>query len=150
MNRAARWLVSLSILTLVLVQGCRRSIAFNDLSDSDHAQVMDLLQTVYKSGLGDHIVAWYTTDARGYYDMKAKKNIDFPQPISTLTVSVPEYLTATEPVEDRLRTAASNTIVNGWKLSKFVVEITPGGGGGGAMMPSFDTITIYPLEVEKH
>ena len=138
------------VLTLVLVQGCRRSIAFNGLSDSDHAQVMDLLQTIYKSGLGDHIVAWYTTDARGYYDMKAKKNIEFPAPISTLTVSVPEYLTATEPVEERLRTAASNTIVNGWKLSKFAVGNYSGGGGGGAMEMSFDTVTIYPFEVEKH
>jgi hypothetical protein len=146
---AARWLVSLFVLTLVLVQGCRRSIAFNGLSDSDHAQVMDLLQTIYKSGLGDHIVAWYTTDARGYYDMKAKKNIEFPAPISTLTVAVPEYLSATEPVEERLRTAASNTIVNGWKLSKFAVEITPGGGGG-TMEMSYDTVTIYPFEVEKH
>lgn len=146
---AARWLVSLFVLTLVLVQGCRRSIAFNGLSDSDHAQVMDLLQTIYKSGLGDRIVAWYNTDARGYYDMKAKKNIEFPAPISTLTVAVPEYLSATEPVEERLRTAASNTIVNGWKLSKFAVEITPGGGGG-TMEMSYDTVTIYPFEVEKH
>ena len=133
----------------LLVQGCRRSIAFSGLSDSDHAQVMDLLQTIYKSGLGDHIVAWYNTDARGYYDMKAKKNIEFPAPISTLTVAVPEYLSATEPVEERLRTAASNTIVNGWKLSKFAVEITPGGGGG-TMEMSYDTVTIYPFEVEKH
>jgi hypothetical protein len=146
---AARWLVSLFVLSLVLVQGCRRSIAFNGLSDSDHAQVMDLLQTIYKSGLGDHIVAWYTTDARGYYDFREKKNIEFPAPISTLTVAVPEYLSATEPVEERLRTAASNTIVNGWKLSKFGVEITPGGGGG-TMEMSYDTVTIYPFEVEKH
>jgi hypothetical protein len=146
---AARWLVSLSVLTLMLAQGCRRSIAFNNLSDSDHAQVMDLLQTIYKSGLGDHIVAWYNADARGYYDFKAKKNIEFPAPISTLTAAVPEYLTATEPIEERLRTAASTTIVNGWKLSKFAVEVSPGGGGG-TMEMSYDTVTIYPFEVEKH
>ena len=109
---------------------------------------MELLKVIYKAGLGERIVAWYETEARSYFDHQSQKLVEFPTLIKTLSVAVPEFVTATQPVEQQLTTLASKTTLNGWRLTKFEVQVDFHGAGGGPS-GNFDKITIYPLEVEK-
>lgn len=117
-----------------------------DLTPSDHEQVMQLLRKIYKAGIGDRIVAWYETEARGYFDMQEKELVEFQHPIRTLSVAIPDYVSHTEKVQSKLEQLASTTSHNGWKLKQFVIKIDLHGAGGGPS-GSFDKVTIYPLEI---
>lgn len=151
------WILSLSV---AVTAGCDNrqgggvsgassgSVSGSSLNPSDRAEVMELLRAIYRAGLGERIVAWYRTEARGYFDHRSQELVEFPAPITTLSIAVPEFVTATQPVEEQLTTLASKTILNGWRLTKFKVEVRSHGAGGG---PSgyYDKITIYPIEVQK-
>ncbi len=147
-----RILASVLAAVLVLLCGCDseadRSARFSSLSASQHKDVMDLLKKIYETGIGDHIVAWYETTARGYFDAATGKMISFDKPVQTLSVAIPDFITATTDVGEQLKGAAQSASHKGWRLGEFRVSVEPHGAGGGPS-GSYDKVTIYPLTVTK-
>lgn len=148
----AKSLVRTLIAVLVFLCGCDspdgRPARLTSLSASEHKEVMDLLKQIYETGIGDHIVAWYETTTRGYFDVATGKMISFDEPVQTLSVAIPDFIAATTDVEGKLESVAKSASHNGWRLADFRVKLEPHGAGGGPS-GSYDKVTIYPIMVAK-
>lgn len=131
----------------VLLCGCSpesdRQIPVSSLSASDHKEVMDLVKHIYEDGIGEHIVAWYETTARGYFDIATGKHVSFDVPIRTLSVAIPDFVAHTTNVLAELEGVTKRASYNAWRLVEYRVELLPHGAG------NYDKVTIYPITVAK-
>jgi hypothetical protein len=153
-NRPARWggcAGALVLATILLAchgnGGAARIVNGSDLGPSDHAEVMQLIRNIFESVLSGQIVAWYETEARGYFD-GGKGFVRFEHPMNTLSVAIPEYVSATRQIQPALEGFAASASYHGWRLHKFRIQVDTHGAGGGPA-GNFDKVTIYPLEVAR-
>jgi hypothetical protein len=148
-HKPLRWALTVS---LVIICGCGsepdRQIPVSSLSPSEHKEVMQLVRHIYEAGIGDRIVAWYETTARGYYDVATGKHVSFDAPIQTLSVAIPDFVAHMTSVESKLNGIAKTASYNGWRLVEYRLELQPHGAGGGPS-GSYDKVTIYPITVAK-
>lgn len=118
------------------------------LTADEHKEVMTLLKQIYEQALGEYITTWFETEAKGYRDLDTDKVVNFPHPIRTISVAIPDYVRFREDIPNKIGQVIRQTSYKGWYIKTFEIEVDPHGAGGGAG-GYFDKLTVYPIEVQK-
>lgn len=95
----------------------------------------EILKRAYTKAYGERIMAYYSVEAKGYFD--GRKLINFAQPIKTISVTVPPWLGIKIDLRKSIINALDSVSVAGTRIDEYKVEISPGS--------DVYKITVYPM-----